>query len=142
MSLGFGVTDIVTATKLAWDLYSKCIVVAHRAPEGFRSLLDELGGLKSILHSIREDIKADSTFVEKLGEHRKEALERCLSGCLETFRRLQELVGKYQALGSADNPNIWKKIKWVTEQSTIADLKTRIAAHTSSINLCIASIGK
>lgn len=129
-------------TKLAWDLYHKCYLVAREAPDEFRHLVNELASLQSVLRSVRDDINSDISFLENLGENRKESLERCLSGCFETLRRLQKLVIKYQELGSAHNLAFWKKIKWVTERNVIADLKARIMAHTCSISLCMTSIGK
>lgn len=142
MSVSWGATDVLAVTKLAWDLYHKCYLVAREAPDEFRHLLNELASLQSVLRSVRDDINSDISFLENLGEHRKESLERCLSGCFETLRRLQKLVIKYQELGSAQNLAIWKKIKWVTERNVIADLKARIMAHTCTISLCMTSIGK
>lgn len=142
MSVNWGVTDILAVTKLAWDLYHKCYLVAREAPDDFRHLVNELASLQSVLRTVRDDINSDISFMDNLGENRKETLERCLSGCFETLRRLQKLVIKYQELGSANNLSFWKKIRWVTEQSVIADLKARIMAHTCSISLCMTSIGK
>lgn len=138
MSLNFGVTDILAVTKLAWDLYNKCFLVVREAPDEFRNLVNELDSLQSVL----DEINSEKSFMENLGENRKESLERCLSGCFETLHRLQKLVIKYQDLGSAHGLNFWKKIQWVTEQREIADLKARIMAHTCSISLYMTSIGK
>lgn len=140
--MNLGVSDILTVTKLAWDLYHKCYLVAREAPDEFRNLVNELASLQSVLRTVRDDINSDKSFMENLGENRKESLERCLLGCFETLSRLKKLVIKYQELGSTHSLSFWKKIKWITEQAVIADLKARIMAHTCNISLCMTSIGK
>lgn len=142
MSVNWGVTDILAVAKLAWDLYHKCYLVARDAPDEFRQLVNELASLQSVLRTVRDDINSDVSFLQKLGESRKESLERCLSGCFETLRRLQDLVIKYRKLGSDQSMQFWKKIKWIAEQKSITDVKARIMVHTCNISLCMTSIGK
>jgi len=40
--LNWGVGDILAVTKLAWDLYHNCFLVAKEAPDDFRQLVNEL----------------------------------------------------------------------------------------------------
>ena len=76
MSINFGVTDILAVTKLAWDLYHKCYLVARDAPDEFRQLVNELASLQSVLRTVRDDINSDVSFLQKLGDSRKESLKR------------------------------------------------------------------
>ena len=126
----------------AWDLYHNCYLVAREAPDDFRQLVNELGSLQGVLRNLRDDVHSDKSFVERLGEHRKETLERCLSACFDTLRKLQELVVKYRKLGINDGLQFWKKLKWVNKQGEISDLKSKIMVHTCNISLCLSSIGK
>ena len=87
-------------------------------------------------------MNSDSSFVERLGENRKEMLERCLSSCFDTLRKLQELVIKYRKLGLNDGIQFWKKLKWVGKQEEISRLKSKIMVHTTNISLCMTTIGK
>ncbi|KAL9120549.1 MAG: hypothetical protein Q9187_002895 [Circinaria calcarea] len=141
MALSWGVGDVLTLTKLAWDLYHNCYLVAREAPDDFRQLVSELGSLQGVLRNLRDDVNSDKSFVERLGEHRKEMLERCLSGCFDTLRKLQELVVKYRKLGINDGLQFWKKLKWAVKQGEISDLKSKIMVHTCNISLCLSSIG-
>lgn len=133
---------MLAVTKLAWDLYHNCFLVARGAPEDFRQLVNELASLQLVLRSLRDDISSDRSFLDRLAKTRKEALERALSTCLDTLRRLQKLVSEYSGLASSDGLQLWRKLKWVTKQTTISGLKSKIMAHTCLISLCMSSIGK
>ena len=140
--LNWGIGDLLAVTKLAWDLYHNCYLVARDAPKDFRQLIDELGSLQGVLRTLNDDINSDESFIERLGDSRKETLERCLGSCFNTLNKLQKLVFKYRELGVSDGAQFWRKLKWAGKQGEIADLKSRLVVHTSSISLCMHSMGK
>lgn len=142
MSFGFGVSDILGATKLAWDLYHKCWVVAQEAPEEFRLLVNELHSLQGVLQGLRDDFSSDQALLERMGEDRLRSLKHCLAGSMDTLLKLQKLVGKYQILGFNDGNTFWKKIQWIAERPKINDLKAKIMVHHCNLNLYMSSIGK
>lgn len=137
-----GLADLLTLTKLAWDLYHNCYLVARDAPDGFRQLVNELASLQGILRSLRDDVNSDKSFLERLGEDRKQTLERCLQGCFHTLQELRDLVMKYRQLGIGDGLMFWQKIKWITQKSTINELKSKVMVHSCNLSLCMSSIGK
>ncbi|KAL8641509.1 MAG: hypothetical protein Q9226_008624, partial [Calogaya cf. arnoldii] len=139
--LNWGVGDLLAVTKLAWDLYHNCYLVAREAPEDFRQLVNELASLQGVLRTLRDDINSDKSFLERLGDPRKEALEKCLGSCFATLHKLQTLVVKYRELGVGNGKQFWRKLKWVSKKGEIADLKSRIMVHTCNISLCMSSIG-
>ncbi|KAL8946866.1 MAG: hypothetical protein Q9222_006794, partial [Ikaeria aurantiellina] len=139
--LNWGVGDLLSVTKLAWDLYHKCYLVAREAPEDFRQLVNELASLQGVLRTLRDDVNSDTSFLDRLGDSRKENLERCLGSCFNTLHKLQTLVIKYRELGAGDGKQFWRKIKWVTKQGEISTLKSRIMVHNCNISLCMSSIG-
>ncbi|KAL8711963.1 MAG: hypothetical protein Q9220_003659 [cf. Caloplaca sp. 1 TL-2023] len=139
--LNWGVGDLLSVTKLAWDLYHKCYLVAREAPEDFRQLVNELASLQGVLRTLRDDINSDTSFLDRLGDNRKENLERCLGSCFHTLHKLQTLVIKYRELGVGDGKQFWRKIKWVSKQGEILALKSRIMVHNCNISLCMSSIG-
>ena len=142
MSVQWGVGDLLAVTKLAWDLYHNCFLVAKEAPDEFRQLVDQLASLQGVLRTLRDDVNSDKSFLDNLGEHRKETLERCLASCNGTLRKLQDLVRKYRELGVGDGLRFWKRLKWVGKQGEISELKSKIMLHTCNISLCMSSIGK
>ena len=141
-AINWGIGDLLSVTKLAWDLYHNCYLVAREAPDDFRQLVNELASLQGVLRTLRDDVNSDKSFLERMGESRKQTLERCLESCFETLRKLQKLVIKYRELGNGDGLQFWKKFKWVTKQGEISELKSKIMVHTCNISLCMSSIGK
>ena len=142
MSFGWSAGDIFTCTKLAWDLYHNCYLVARAAPDEFRQLVNELASLQGVLRALRDDVNSDISFLEKLGEARKQTLSRCIAGCYDTLQKLQELVIKYRQLGIDDGLQFWRKIRWVTQQKDVSRLRSKIMVHTCNLSLCMSSIGK
>ena len=140
MSLNWGVTDVLAVTKLAWDLYHNCYLVARDAPDNFRQLVNELAALQGVLRTLRDDINSDKSFFERHGEDRKQTLQRCVANTFETLSKLQKLVVKYRELH--DDESFWKKLKYVGKQGEISDLKNKIMANTCHLSLCMSSMGK
>ena len=73
--LNWGIGDLLAVTKLAWDLYHNCILVAREAPDDFRQLVNELASLQACLRTLRYDVNSDKSFLDRLGENRKQTLE-------------------------------------------------------------------
>ncbi|KAI9799927.1 MAG: hypothetical protein M1825_004298 [Sarcosagium campestre] len=141
MAMSVGVGDFLAVTKLAWNLYHNCYLVAREAPDEFRQLVNELASLQGVLRTLRDDVNSDRSFLDKLGEARKQTLERCLAGCYDTLRKLEQLVIKYRQLGIGDGLQFWRKIKWVTQQRDVSNLRAKVMIHTCNISLCMSSIG-
>lgn len=116
--------------------------MAREAPDEFRQLVNELASLQGVLRTLRDDVNSDKSFLERMGDNRKQTLERCLASCFETLHKLQKLVVKYRELGVGDGLQFWKKLKWVSKQGEISELKSKIMVHSCNINLCMSSIGK
>lgn len=140
-AISWGVGDILTLTKLAFDIYENYIVVAFEAPESFRQLVSELASLKGVLRTIQDDASSDATFPERLEDAKKQMLERCLTASYLTLKKLDELVLRYRRIGDGE-ASFWKKLKWASEQSTIEDLKAKVMVHTCNLNLCMSTIAK
>lgn len=140
-ALNWGIGDLLAVTKLAWDLYHNCYLVAREAPDDFRQLVNELASLQGVLRTLQDDVHSDKSFLERMGENRKETLERCLASCTDTLHKLHRLIIKYRELGVADGLQFWRKMKWVGKQGEIKELKSKIMVHTCNISLCMSSIG-
>lgn len=141
-TLNWGVGDVLALTKLAWDLYHGCYLVAREAPDDFRQLVNELCALQGVLRTLRDDINSDKSFFRRIDENRKETLERCLHSCFHTLNKLKRLTLKYRELGLNEGLQFWRKIKYSTKQGEIKALKSQIMAHTCNISLCMSTIGK
>ncbi|KAL9050061.1 MAG: hypothetical protein Q9206_005242, partial [Seirophora lacunosa] len=127
--LDWGVGDILTLTKLAWDLYHKCYKVAKDAPDDFRQLVNKLASLQGVLRTLRDDANSDDSFTRRLDDSRKERLESCIQSCHDTLRNLKKLVSKYQELVVGDGKQFWRKLQWVTEKGHITDFSLSLLLH-------------
>ena len=50
--MDWGVGDLLAITKLAWDLYHNCYLVAREAPDDFHKLVHELTSLQRVLRAL------------------------------------------------------------------------------------------
>lgn len=86
------ISDTLTLTKLAFDLYEKGYVVARDAPKQFRELLDDLFLLKDVLWHIQEYVIQDNA-------HCENPVEKILKRFSHTLNGFGDLVSKYEKLG-------------------------------------------
>ena len=142
MSSGFSILDIPALTRLAWELYNQCQPVVKDAPDGFRSLVNELGSLQGTLRALGDDVTSNMPFFEKMDEDRKRTLERCLGACFQTLQQFKALMNRYRELGIGEGKIFWRGIKWATQRTQVEDIGSKIMAHTCNLNLCVSSIGK
>ena len=138
-AISWGVGDILTLMKLAFEVYETYFVGAFEAPETFRQLITELASLKGVLRTIKDDAVCDATFPERLEDGKKQMLERCLTASYQTLKKLDEMVVRYRKVGDGE-ASFWKKIKWASEQSTVEDLKAKVMVHRCNLNLCMSTI--
>lgn len=120
MALNWGVTDVLTITKLAWDLYHNCYLVARGAPSDFRQLVNEFSSLQNVLGTLEDGINSDKSFLERLSEDRKHTLKHCILNCHDTLRQLKKLVLTYRELHVDEGLLLRKKWQWVQKQGEVA----------------------
>lgn len=88
--------DTIALTKLAYDLYSRVIVVAHDAPEQFEALLQDLDVYRRVLYRIRSQTDHDSD------TSYSDTVRDVLNPCFHTLHELRDLTIKYENLGEHD----------------------------------------
>ncbi|KAE8375368.1 hypothetical protein BDV26DRAFT_17749 [Aspergillus bertholletiae] len=133
--------DILTLTKLAWDLYHSCYLITSDAPEGFKQLVNELASLQGVLRALRDDVNSNKSFFDDIEECRRNTLQRCLDACFKTLQQVKEVITKYRILGVGDGKQFWQRVKWIAQKGQIEDLKSRLMVHTCNLSLCMSSIG-
>ena len=129
MSYGYGVSDFLAVSKLAWDVYS-----AYKdAPEDFRNISDEIKSLHIIVDRHKDKFQ-DRTLTS--GEQIQ--IREILQGCTNVLGDLDKLHTKYMRLGSAQGSSsqVIDRLKWT--QENIAELRARLTSNTTLLNAFIA----
>jgi hypothetical protein len=125
MSFGYSLTDFVTVVQLSWRVYKGC----KDAPNSFGDIASEVLSLHAVLKEAEETI-----FVQKLSPERQNNLKNVADGCYRVLKDLQDLVDKYEKLGS-NSKTTWDRMKWAAEDVT--NLRFRL---TSNVTLLTAFV--
>ncbi|KAF8244601.1 hypothetical protein K440DRAFT_604870 [Wilcoxina mikolae CBS 423.85] len=143
MSFGFSISDFITVTQLALQLYDSCYKAVKEAPVEFLELCNELAALKFALDHIRTDLQRPESKIRSHGEDRFKSLKSITENLYVTLLQLAKLVDKYRHVArKTTTATLWTKIRWTTEQGNIAKLRSRLTTHVGALNLVVSSIGK
>ena len=91
--MSFNVGDVLTVTKLAYDVYNKGFRVAVGAPEQFRELVQELSVYKDALVQISRQTENGSELTYD------DPVRSLIRRCLQTLSDFGDFIGKYEQLG-------------------------------------------
>ena len=125
MSVGYSVGDFVAVGTLAWSVYRSC----KGAPESFGDISSEVLSLHAVLKEAEEDI-----FVWPLSSTKQEHLKVVGDGCYHVLKDLDNLVQKYQSLGT-QSKRAWDRMRWGAED--IAQLRARLISNTGLLTAWI-----
>src|SRR2546423_13026743 len=102
MSFGSSIGDIVVLGQLAWK-----VCKSYRdAPENFRKIYHEALSLHAVLKEVEENIST-----RNLSETSQARLKIIGDGCHEVLKDLQNLVDKYDSLGT-QSKRTWARLQW------------------------------
>ena len=116
--------DIIAVSRLALKVYT-----AYKdAPDDYRNIADEVKSLHIIIEEAARHFDESTTLRNKKQQRGKEVLE----GCENVLKDLDALIGKYNALASANTRQVFRRIKLGTED--IVTLRARLTSHTTLLN--------
>ena len=118
MSFGYSMGDFVVVGQLAWKIYRAC----KDAPEGFKNIAQEVLSLHVVLKELEEthsDANLSATQQSRLGV--------VGDGCRAVLKDLQELVNRYNSLGT-NTKRTWDRLAWGSDN--IAELRSRLISNT------------
>jgi hypothetical protein len=118
MSFGYGVGDVMALGQLAWNVYQSC----KNAPESFGDISLEVLSLHAVLKEAEGTV-----FAQPLSPTRQAGLKVVGDGCRSVLKDLDNLVKKYQGLGS-QNPRTLDRMRWGTED--VVDMRLRLISNT------------
>lgn len=127
MSFGFAIGDKIAVSKLSWNLYKKCYVVARGAPQEFQLLVGEVSGLSNSLKVLQEELADPKSALIRAGEDRVRMVNEMMSRVHTTLKDLEKVAKKYEALGTGSkSKSMWMKIKWSVDFSSIDSLRSKV----------------
>lgn len=91
MSFGFGVGDFLAVGQLCWKVYKKC----KDSSGNYAELSTEVGALHNVIKETEELLSQQGLTSEQGGK-----LTTCRQGCDDVLRDLDELLNKYESLGT------------------------------------------
>lgn len=142
MSFGFAIGDKIAVSKLSWNLYKKCYVVARGAPQEFQLLVGEVSGLSNSLKVLQEELADPKSALIRAGEDRVRMVNEMMSRVHTTLKDLEKVAKKYEALGTGSkSKSMWMKIKWSVDFSSIDSLRSKLIYHNTVMNLLLTSVG-
>jgi hypothetical protein len=141
MSVGFGfsVGDFLAALKLVGTVID-ALRESSQAGSSFRSLLDELYALESVLLRVKRLDLNDRNNVGEL------ALQQAASQCQRTIDAFWKKMQKYQPHLQQNGTDSrirdgWAKVRWaVCKKSDLEIFRAQIRGHTSSIEMLLLAV--
>ena len=92
MSFGFGVGDFIAVGGLCWKVYKKC----KDSPGGYAQLSNEVGALNNVIKETEEMLSQ-----QDLTPAQEAKLVQSRQGCEEVLKDLEELLNKYESMGTS-----------------------------------------
>lgn len=118
MSFNYGVADVVALGRLAWKVYISC----KHAPESFGNISSEVLSLHAVLREFEDNLTRHAS-----SNSQQEGLRVIGEGCQNVLDDLQQLVNKYESLGT-NTKRTWDRLRWNSGQ--IAELRSRLISNT------------
>lgn len=148
MSFGFGVSDVLTVTQLAW----RCVRNAKEACGEHDELTREANSLHSVLRQLQLEITKPDSLLNRPDDDRKEELKRLVAGCDEVLRQVDGTLNKYDALQDSTDvlkakrprygTKTWQRIKFGNHEMQDLDrMRQKMAHHTQAIMFFCTLVG-
>jgi len=124
MSFGFGASDIITISVLAWNVYKAC----RDSSEEFQRVAKEV----KILHiTIKETEELLDEYHWELSPSRRERLELIRESCAENLNELQSHVQKYEQLATPSQ-RVFDRMRFGLQD--VSEIKQRIVATYTKLD--------
>lgn len=107
MSFGYGISDLITTSTLAWRIYKTCKDLS----DGFKSISSEVASLHVVLKEVEESLS-----VQRLNSAQGTQLRVLGEGCSNVLKDLKLLMEKYNSLGTKSQQT-WDRMKWGWENT-------------------------
>jgi len=120
MSFGGSTGDIIVFAQQAWIIYKSC----KGAPKDFQDISGEVSCLHIVLKETDELV---AELGSELSAERRVHLEDLTAGCRSVLKDLEDLLQKFNSLGS-HSKRTFDRLRW--SQDRVSALRDRIVSHT------------
>ncbi|KAH7390500.1 hypothetical protein BKA66DRAFT_37068 [Pyrenochaeta sp. MPI-SDFR-AT-0127] len=150
------VGDILLLSQVAWKIGRAFSAGRKNAPNEFREVETEIGGLAKSLKLFAEAIHTDigKSVIQQAHSETQAGIGTVLSSCQRTVHDLDSLIDQYQVIkkhrtvGGFAIERSWsdlalaeyKTIMWTTEGGNLQNLRNLLQMHTSSITLLMEAL--
>ncbi|KAI5838486.1 hypothetical protein DFP73DRAFT_256218 [Morchella snyderi] len=143
MSFGFGVGDFIVVSKLSWELYRTCVVLARGAPHEFQLLVHEITTLSQALKLLEEESQDPESTLCNSGEDRIRMVKEVVVRVEETLKELKKVAKKYEKITKSPGSmkKWWSGVKWALESGNLDGLRNKLVYHNGIISLLLVSCG-
>jgi DNA repair exonuclease SbcCD ATPase subunit len=116
MSFGFGPSDLINVSLLAWRVYKCC----RDSSEEFQRIAKEV----KILHiTLKETEELLEEYHWDLTPSRRERLKMLWESCAENLNELDALIEKYDKLATPSQ-RVWDQMRWGLQD--VSDIRQNI----------------
>jgi hypothetical protein len=134
MSFGYGISDFLALSKLAWDVVQN----SSKACGAHAELTREAKSLHIVLQRVELEVEKPESLLNRKDDNRREELVTLCSDCNGVLRVLQKLLEKYNTLpdGERSRKKLWQKIRFGNgEMQDLNEIRLKIATSTQALNL-------
>ncbi|KAI9719218.1 MAG: hypothetical protein M1812_003548 [Candelaria pacifica] len=133
MSFGFSVSDFISITQLARNVYKRC----RDARGEYRDLSRDVDSLYLVLCKVRDEAERPESLLNR--QDSPQELDKLIRNCEEVLKQLSALVKKYGHLGK-ERPGVWERMK-TPKGADLAGLRGKLTAQTAALSVYLETLG-
>ena len=127
MSFGVSVGDFIAIGELCWRVYKRC----KASPGVYAQLTGEVSSLHSVLKETEELVRQQT-----LSKRQRDRLLPCQKGCETVLGELDDLLTKYESLGTKSQ-RVFDRIGMANQDAN--DIRQRLISNVTMLNAFIST---
>lgn len=134
MSFGYGISDFLALSKLAWEVFQN----SSKACGAHTDLTREAKSLHTVLQRLELEVASPESLLNRKTDNRREELDTLCSDCNCVLRVLQKILEKYNALSEEERSlkKLWQKIRFGNgEMQDLNELRFKLTTSTQALSL-------
>ncbi len=133
MSFGFSISDFISLTQLARDVYKRC----RDARGEYRDISRDVESLYLVLRKVKDEAERPDSLLNR--QESPQELNKLVGNCEEVLKQLNALVKKYGTL-QKERPGVWTRLR-IPKGPDLAELRGKLTAQTAAISIFLDTLG-